>query len=105
VTVGVVEVGVVDTVLTSQEETLSGTGARVYAAHGGWLGVVTGISAASTEGILVSIQIIMYLTAARLYAFSTRPYVTIQYNTIQYNTIQYTGALGVRRLQVHWRVT
>ena len=80
-TVGVVEVGVVDTVLTSQEETLSGTGARVYAAHGGWLGVVTGISAASTEGILVSIQIIMYLTAARLYAFSTRPYVTIQYNT------------------------
>ena len=49
-TVGVVEVGVVDTVLTSQEETLSGTGARVYTAHRGWLGVVMGISAASTGG-------------------------------------------------------
>jgi len=33
---------------SSQEQTLSGTGARV-----GWLGVVTGISAASTGGFLV----------------------------------------------------
>jgi len=48
VTVGVIEVGVV-----SQEQTLSGTGARVYTAHRGWLGVVTGISAASTGGVLV----------------------------------------------------
>ena len=37
----------------SQEQTLSGRGARVYNAHRGWLGVVTGISAASTEGVLV----------------------------------------------------
>jgi len=36
----------------SQELTLSGTGARVYTAHRGWLGVVTGISAASTAGFL-----------------------------------------------------
>jgi len=48
VTVGVVEVGVVDTVSASQEQTLSSTGARVYTAHRGWLGVVTGISAVST---------------------------------------------------------
>ena len=34
--------------------TLSGRGARVYIAHRGWLGVVTGISAASTGGVLVS---------------------------------------------------
>jgi len=47
VTVGVVEVGVVDTRYgVSQPATLSGTGARVYTAHRGWLGVVTGISAA-----------------------------------------------------------
>jgi len=37
----------------SQEQTLSGTGARVYTAHRGWLGVVTGISAASTGSVLV----------------------------------------------------
>jgi len=38
----------------SQEQTLSGRGARVYTAHRGWLGVVTGIiSAASTVGVLV----------------------------------------------------
>ena len=36
--------------------TLSGTGARVYAAHRGWLGVVTGISVASTGGILVGTE-------------------------------------------------
>ena len=39
----------------SQEQTLSGTCARVYTAHRGWLGVVTGISAASTGGFLVII--------------------------------------------------
>jgi len=39
VTVGVVEVG--------------GTGARVYTAHRGCLGVVTGNSAASTGGVLI----------------------------------------------------
>jgi len=33
--------------------TLSGRGARVYIAHRGWLCVVTGISAASTEGVLM----------------------------------------------------
>ena len=44
-----VEVGV----SASQKQTLSGTGARVYTAHRGWLGVVTGISAASTWGVLV----------------------------------------------------
>ena len=49
VTVGVVEVGVVD----SQEQTLSGRGAHDYTAHMGWLGVVTGISAASIGGVLV----------------------------------------------------
>ena len=55
VTVGVVEVGVVDTRYGSdiQEQTLSGRGARVYTAHRGWLGVVTGISAASTGGVLI----------------------------------------------------
>jgi len=36
-----------------QEHTLSGRGARVYTAHSGWLGVVTGTSAASTGGVLV----------------------------------------------------
>ena len=50
VTVGVVEVGVVD----SQEQMLSGRSARVYTAHRGWMGVVvTGISAASTGAVLV----------------------------------------------------
>ena len=44
VTVGVVKVGVVNTCY--------GRGARVYTAHRGWLGVVTGISAALTGGIL-----------------------------------------------------
>ena len=46
---GVVEVGVLD----NQEQTLSGRDARVYTVHRGWLGVVTGISAASTGGVLV----------------------------------------------------
>jgi len=41
------------TVSASQEQTLSGTGVRVYTAHRGWLGVVTGISAASTGGVVV----------------------------------------------------
>jgi len=40
-------------VAASQEQTLSGRGARVYTAHSGWLSVVTGISAASTGGVLV----------------------------------------------------
>jgi len=40
------------TVLASQEQTLSGKGARVYTAHRVWLGVVTGISAASSWGVL-----------------------------------------------------
>ena len=44
-------VGVVDTRLAAA--TLSGTGARVYTAHRGWMGVVTGISAASSGGVLV----------------------------------------------------
>jgi len=44
------------TVSAGQEQTLSGTGARVYTAHGGWLGVVTGISAASTGGVLVNLK-------------------------------------------------
>jgi len=42
-------------VSASQEQTLSGRGARVYTAHRGWLGVVTGISAASTGGVVVSV--------------------------------------------------
>ena len=46
-----VTVGVVDTRLAAA--TLSGTGARVYTARSGWLGVVTAISAASTGGVLV----------------------------------------------------
>ena len=37
----------------SQEQTMSGRGARVYTAHRGWLGVVMGISAALTGGVLV----------------------------------------------------
>ena len=37
----------------SREQMLSGTGARVYTAHRGWLGVVTGISADSTGSILM----------------------------------------------------
>jgi len=49
VTVRVVEVGV----SANQQQILSGTGARVYTAHRGWLGVVTGVSAASTGGVLV----------------------------------------------------
>jgi len=49
VTVGVVEVGV----SANQEQTLSGTGARIYTAYRGWLSVVTGISVASTGGVLV----------------------------------------------------
>ena len=48
-----VTVGVVDTRLTAA--TLSGRGARLYCTQGG-LGVVTGISAASTEGVLVLIN-------------------------------------------------
>jgi len=37
----------------SQEQTLSGRGARVYTEHRDSLGVVTDISAASTGGVLV----------------------------------------------------
>ena len=47
-----VTVCVVNT-LRCQEQTLSGRGARVYTALRGWLGMVTGISAASTGGVLV----------------------------------------------------
>jgi len=49
VTVCVVEVGVVDT--------RYGRGARVYTAHRGWLGLVTGISAAATEDVLVYLKV------------------------------------------------
>jgi len=52
VTVGVIEVGMV---MASQELTLSGTGARVFTEHRGWVGVVTAINAASTGGFLVHI--------------------------------------------------
>jgi len=54
VTVGVVEVDVVDTHLAAA--TLSGRSAPVCTVglHRGWLGVVTGISEASTGGVLVS---------------------------------------------------
>jgi len=38
----------------SQQQVLSSTGARVYTAHRGWMGVVTGVSAASTEGDLLN---------------------------------------------------
>jgi len=38
----------------SQEQTLSGRGARVYTAHRGWLGLVTGVSATWTGVFLVS---------------------------------------------------
>jgi len=51
-------------VSASQEQTLSGTGARVYTAHRGWLGVVTGISAASTGGVLVHIKDVTCRTVA-----------------------------------------
>jgi len=49
-----VTVGVVKTCLAAAM--LSGISAHVYTAHRGWLGVVTGISAASTGGILVIIE-------------------------------------------------
>ena len=44
------------TMSASQEQMLSGRGARVYTAHRGWLGVVTGISAPSTGGVLVKVS-------------------------------------------------
>jgi len=50
----------------SQEQTLSGTGARVYTAHRGWLGVVMGISAASTGGVLVIFTRAEKLTGGQL---------------------------------------
>ena len=46
------------TVSASHEQTLSGRGARVYTAHRGWLGVVTGMSAASTGGGLVACDVL-----------------------------------------------
>jgi len=49
-----VTVGVVKTCLAAAM--LSGISARVYTAHRGWLGEVTGISAASTGGVLVIIK-------------------------------------------------
>ena len=45
------------TMSASQEQTLSGRGTHVYNAHRGWLGVVTGINAASTGGVLVLINL------------------------------------------------
>ena len=55
VTVGVVEVGVVDTRYGVSQPGADAERYRcaVYTAHSGWLGVVTGISAASTGGVLV----------------------------------------------------
>jgi len=63
VTQGVSVVGVAVWLLTgwpvtvgvsaSQQQTLSGRGALVYITHRSWLGVVTGISASSTGGVLV----------------------------------------------------
>jgi len=47
-------------VSASYEQTLSGRGARVYTAHRGWLGVVTGISVAPTGGVLVSTRMWAY---------------------------------------------
>jgi len=44
-------------VSASQEQTLSGRGARAYTAHRGWMGVMTGISVASTGGVLVKTTI------------------------------------------------
>ena len=42
--------------MVGQEQKLTGTGARVYTAHNGWLGVVTGISAAANGGVLVHVN-------------------------------------------------
>ena len=42
--------------VSQPEQTLSGRGARVYTAHRGWLGVLMGISAASTGDVLVIIN-------------------------------------------------
>jgi len=38
-------------------DTRHGRGARVYTAHRGWLGLVTGISAAATEDVLVYLKV------------------------------------------------
>ena len=42
---------------------MSGRGAHVYTAHRGWLGVVTGIGAASTGGILVTLHALLMVGA------------------------------------------
>jgi len=49
-------------VSASPEQMLRGRAARVYTAHEGWLGVVTGISAASTGDVLVAIITTAILT-------------------------------------------
>ena len=53
VTVGVVEVGVVDTRYRVSQPRADAERYRCACLHWGWLGVVTGISAASTGGVLV----------------------------------------------------
>ena len=56
----------------SQEQTLNGKGARVYTAHRDWLGVVTGISAASTGGFLVKNETHGYVPPKILIETTTR---------------------------------
>jgi len=74
-----VTVGVVDTRyrVSQPEQTLSGRGARVYTAHRGWLGMMTGISAASTGGFLICYVVHCggvlgtYVTSANHYSIIT----------------------------------
>jgi len=67
-------VGVVDTRLAAA--TLGGRGARVYTARG-WLGVVTGISAASIGGVLVYIMIGVKFLWLRFTAFCSDATFTV----------------------------
>ena len=55
VTVDVIEVGVVDSRYGVSEPEADAERYRCSCLHWGWLGVVTGISAASTGGVLVTV--------------------------------------------------
>jgi len=61
----------------SQEQTLSGTGALVYTAHRGWLGVVTAIGAASTGGFLVYIMRVRCVGPVLMWFVSERSVVLL----------------------------
>ena len=81
----------------SQERTLSGTGARVYTAHSGWLGVVDGY-AASTGSVLVLLDV----SFPGDWYFTSAPYKEIKRRRVHAARARTYACLRVAKCTRRW---